>query len=71
MVRLTIQTYHLCNSFSFVSLLLVHYLHSERNLVPYLEQCLEQLEFMNRLQNGQGQERQFRCLDLATLFGKV
>lgn len=42
MVRLTIQTYHLCNSFSFVSLLLVHYyLHSERNLVPYSEQCLE------------------------------
>lgn len=41
MVRLTIQTYHLCNSFSFVSLLLVHYLHSERNLVPYLEQYLE------------------------------
>ena len=29
------------------------------------------VEFMNRLQNGQGQERQFRCLDLATLFGKV
>lgn len=36
-----------------------------------LEQCLEQLEFMNRLQNGRGKERQFRCLDLATLFGKV